>query len=105
MPPGPRFGYALDALNFFLADVAGALGPYLGIFLLTREHWDQAEIGLVATLGGVAGLAVQTPMGALIDRLRAKRGLILVALLLLVASAVAIASLPSRAPDGRKCRA
>jgi MFS family permease len=94
MTSAPRLHYALDALNFFLADVAGALGPYLGIFLLTREHWDQAQIGLVATLGGIAGLAVQTPMGALIDGLRAKRGLILAALLALAASAVAIAFLP-----------
>ncbi len=94
MPLQPRLGYALDALNFLLADVAGALGPYLGIFLLTREHWNQAQIGLVATLGGIAGLAVQTPMGALIDALQAKRGLILAALALLAASAVAVALLP-----------
>lgn len=94
MPQGRRLGYALDALNFFLANVAGALGPYLGIFLLTREHWNQAQIGLVATLGGVAGLVVQAPMGALIDALRAKRGLILAGLLLLAAAAGAIALFP-----------
>jgi hypothetical protein len=27
----PRAGRALDALNFFLADVQGGLGPYLAV--------------------------------------------------------------------------
>jgi hypothetical protein len=27
----------LDALNFFLADVRGGFGPYLGIYLLTTQ--------------------------------------------------------------------
>jgi hypothetical protein len=35
----------LDWLNFFLADVRGGLGPYVGVFLLTQAHWDQATIG------------------------------------------------------------
>ena len=26
----------LDWLNFFLADIRGGLGPYLGVFLLTQ---------------------------------------------------------------------
>jgi hypothetical protein len=31
---------ALDALNFFLADVRDGLGPYLAIYLLTEKKWD-----------------------------------------------------------------
>ena len=31
---------ALDALNFFLADVRGGLGPYLAIYLLTVQNWN-----------------------------------------------------------------
>jgi hypothetical protein len=27
---------SLDAINFLLADVRGALGPYLNVFLVTR---------------------------------------------------------------------
>ena len=30
----------LDALNFFLADVRGALGPYLNVFLVTQQGWS-----------------------------------------------------------------
>jgi hypothetical protein len=40
--------FSLDAVNFFLADVRGALGPYLNVFLVTRQHWSQAETGFAA---------------------------------------------------------
>ena len=37
--PVARFRPAsLDALNFLLADVRGALGPYLNVFLVTQQH-------------------------------------------------------------------
>ena len=29
---------SLDAINFLLADVRGALGPYLNVFLVTQQH-------------------------------------------------------------------
>jgi MFS family permease len=86
---------ALDALNFLLADVRGALGPYLNVFLVTQRHWSQSAVGLVTTVGGIVGLMVQTPTGALIDSTRAKRGLIVAALLLLAAGAVVIYALPT----------
>ena len=61
---------ALDLVNFFLADVRGAFGPYLGVFLVTQQHWNQAAVGLIATVGGLAGLAAHAPWGALIDAAR-----------------------------------
>ena len=64
----------LDALNFFLADVRDGLGPYLAIYLLTERKWDEASIGAVMSLAGLAGILAQTPAGALIDRSHAKRG-------------------------------
>jgi predicted MFS family arabinose efflux permease len=64
----------LDALNFFLADIRDGLGPYLAIYLLTERKWDEASIGALMSLAGLAGIAAQTPAGALIDRTRAKRG-------------------------------
>ena len=82
---------ALAWLNFFLADVRGGLGPYLSVFLLTHAHWNQALIGLVMTVGGIVGLLAQTPVGALIDAIRAKRAAIVVCVGVLAASAVAIA--------------
>jgi MFS family permease len=80
----------LDTLNFLLADVRGALGPYLNVFLVTEQRWSQSEVGLVMTIGGLIGLAVQTPIGAAIDATRAKRGLLVLALALLGASALVI---------------
>jgi hypothetical protein len=58
---------SLDAVNFLLADVRGALGPHLNVFLVTQQHWSQSEVGLVTTFGGLLGLSVQTPTGAAID--------------------------------------
>lgn len=85
---------SLDALNFLLADVRGALGPYLNVFLVTQQHWSLAEVGLVTMVGGLLGLAVQTPVGALIDATRAKRALIAAALAVLAAGAAAIFAAP-----------
>lgn len=68
-----RAGRALDAANFFLADVRDGLGPYLAVYLLTEQHWDEARIGLVMSIGALAGIVAQTPAGALVDATRAKR--------------------------------
>jgi MFS family permease len=86
---------SLDAINFLLADVRGALGPYLNVFLVTRQHWSLSEVGLVTTIGGLIGLALQTPAGALIDSTRAKRGLIVAALAVLATGAAVIALWPN----------
>jgi MFS family permease len=86
---------SLDALNFLLADVRGALGPYLNVFLVTQQHWSQASVGVVTTASGLLGLVVQTPIGAVIDSTRAKRGLIVVALAVLGVCAAVIYALPS----------
>ncbi len=85
---------SLDALNFLLADVRGALGPYLNVFLVTQQHWNQAAVGLVTTVGGLLGLAVQTPIGGLIDATRAKRALVVAALAALALGAVTIFAAP-----------
>jgi MFS family permease len=86
---------SLDAINFLLADVRGALGPYLNVFLVTQQHWSQSEVGLVTMVGGLLGLAAQTPIGAAIDATRAKRGVIVLALAMLAIGAVVIFALPS----------
>jgi MFS family permease len=76
---GDKVKHPLDALNFFLADVRDGLGPYLAIYLLTEQKWDQASIGVVMSIAALAGIAAQTPAGALIDRSTAKRDLMIAA--------------------------
>src|SRR5258705_13314625 len=92
---GSRFRPAsLDALNFLLSDVRGALGPYLNVFLVTQRHWSQTEVGLVTAVGGWFGLAMQTPVGAAIDGTPRKRGVIVIALAVLAAGALCIYAAP-----------
>src|SRR5262245_47170081 len=90
-----RHNLALYALNFFLADVRGGLGPYVSVFLLTEAHWAQATIGAVLTVSGIIGITMHTPVGALIDATAYKRGLLVAGVAFLVASAIGIAQSPT----------
>ena len=87
--------FSLDAVNFLAADVRGAVGPYLNVFLVTQQHWSQTDVGVVTTVSGLLGLAVQTPIGAAIDETRAKRGVIVLALAVLAVTSVVIFVFPT----------
>jgi MFS family permease len=56
----------LLSLNFFMADMQAGIGPFLGVFLLAHG-WQSGLIGTVMTVGGVAGMLMTTPAGALVD--------------------------------------
>ncbi|WP_242600648.1 MFS transporter, partial [Erwinia billingiae] len=86
----------LCLLNFFIADVRDGLGPFLGIFLVSH-HWRAEEIGLVMTLGGLAGLLATFPAGMIVDATRYKRLLIITASLLITLSALALWFFPTSA--------
>lgn len=70
--------YALEGLNFFMADVQAGIGPFLGVFL-QAQGWHPEAIGTVMTLGGIAGMLATSPAGALVDATHHKRGIIVVA--------------------------
>ena len=53
---------ALCLTSFFIADVRDGLGPFLGIFL-TQRHWQAEDIGLLMSVGGIAGLLATLPAG------------------------------------------
>ncbi len=72
---------ALCLTSFFIADVRDGLGPFLGIFL-TQHHWQPDDIGLLMTVGGIAGLLTTLPAGVITDKSSRKR--LLLALLCLV---------------------
>ncbi len=85
---------SLDAVNFLLADVRGALGPYLNVFLITQQHWSQTEVGWVTTISGLLGIVAQTPAGAAIDATRRKREVVVLALIVLGVAAGVIFAVP-----------
>jgi hypothetical protein len=64
--------WALQGLNFFMADMQAGIGPFLGVFLLAH-HWESGLIGTVMTIGGVAGMIMTAPAGALVDATSRKR--------------------------------
>lgn len=89
-----RTAHALDLLSFSLADVRDGLGPYLSIYLLLTHHWDQASIGFVMAVGGIAGVVAQTPVGALVDKTTAKRALVIGGAIAVATCALAMPLLP-----------
>jgi MFS family permease len=82
---------ALRALNFFIADVQNGMGPYMALFLQASVHWNQAQIGSALAAGNIAQVLAQTPAGALIDRLRQKRALLLIGIGLIALAVLATA--------------
>ena len=82
-------------LNVFLADVRDGVGPYLAIYLKSSHNWNPAQIGMATAASSIATVIAQTPAGALIDRLRQKRMLIVVAAVLVSIGCIGIALLPT----------
>ncbi len=90
--PSPQKCLAL--LNFFIADVAGGLGPYLAVFLISYEHWTASRIGVVLSLTSVSTLLVQTPIGVWVDETPYKRGILGGAIAAVTLAALSIAFYP-----------
>ncbi|TCQ06100.1 MFS transporter [Rhizobium sp. PP-F2F-G36] len=92
--PRSRSVKALSAVNFFLADVRDGLGPFLGIFLI-GQGWSTATIGVVMTIGGIAGMLATTPLGALADASKAKRFMVGFCAALVIVASLAILFVPT----------
>lgn len=75
--PPRRATWPLEALNFFMADMQAGVGPFLGVFL-QAHGWATGAIGSVMTAGGIAGMAVTAPAGALVDGSTRKRWIVVV---------------------------
>jgi MFS family permease len=95
-PRGPvrRTLRGLDWLNFLLADVQTGVGPFLAIYLAAQQ-WNEERVGLALTVGGIAGIFTQTPMGALVDFFRSKRALVGAGVAALAVGALLIALFPT----------
>ena len=82
--------HGLDGINFFLAAVLAGFGPYVPAYLADQK-WTQTDIGLVLTVGSVAGLLSQLPGGELLDKVRSKRAVIAVGASIVILSALILA--------------
>ena len=83
----------LDWFAFFLADIQVGWGPFVAVYL-TSERWTQLDIGLILTVGTLAAMALQIPLGALIDYVPAKRLLAAAAVIAISGSALLLALWP-----------
>jgi len=71
-PEKKKSVHALEATNFFLADVQTGLGPFLAAYL-AGAGWQPGRVGVALTVGGIITVALQAPAGAIVDQLRSKR--------------------------------
>lgn len=80
---------ALQAVNFFMADMEAGMGPFLGV-LLAGRGWTTGTIGTVITLGAIVGMLTVAPAGALVDATTRKRACVIVVGLAAVAASAVI---------------
>lgn len=81
---------ALEASNFFLADVQTGLGPFLAAYLASAG-WNPGRVGVALTLGGIVAVVLQTPAGAIVDRVRSKRSILIAGVVVLACGALLLA--------------
>jgi MFS family permease len=74
--------------------VRDGLGPYLAVYLLTEQKWDEARIGIVMSVAAIAGIVAQTPAGALVDTIRAKRAFMIGAAIAVTLASLALPLFP-----------
>jgi MFS family permease len=63
---------ALNAANFFLAEITGVVMPFLGDFFKEKQ-WSESTLGIAISLAGLGVFVFQTPAGMITDRVRARR--------------------------------
>jgi MFS family permease len=64
--------YALNAANFFQAELVGVVIPVLNAFLRER-HWSYDAIGVATAAAGLGTLVLQIPAGWITDRVSKRR--------------------------------
>ncbi len=91
--PSCRSREGLDWFTFFLGDIQTGFGPFIAVYLATQK-WNQTDIGLVLSIGALAGLFSQLPGGWLVDRVRSERSAAAAAVTAIGASAFMMAVWP-----------
>lgn len=84
-----RDSAALQATNFFMADMEAGIGPFLGVLLVSRG-WTTDSVGAVITVGAIVGMIAVGPAGALVDATHRKRTCLVAAGISAVAASAVI---------------
>jgi MFS family permease len=92
--PSSQSQRGLDWFAFFLADIQTGWGPFVAAYL-TSKSWTQFDIGMILTVGTLAAMVLQAPIGALVDHVPAKRLLAAVAVAAISGSALLLALWPT----------
>ncbi len=80
MKPSRRSFLSLNAVNFFLAQIADVVMPFLNVFL-HQNQWRYDQIGVAMAVTSFGSLIFQVPAGVICDKIKAHR-------LLLAATAI-----------------
>ena len=80
--PSRRSLWGLNAVNFFLAQVAAVVVPFLNIYLRARG-WRYDEIGAAVAISGLGSFLLQIPAGIICDNIKAWRALLALVTLVL----------------------
>lgn len=89
----------LDWVNFFMADVASGVGPFLAIYLTATRHWDPASVGMVVAAQAIASVVAQVPAGWLVDNSTKKKWLVVCGAGLVAVGCVGIVLAPNVASE------
>lgn len=73
-----------------MADVQTGVGPFVAAALTTRG-WNASQAGTLLTVGGLTGLGLQAPAGALVDKTHRKRTLVALGVAATVAASMVFA--------------
>ena len=92
--PSCRSQRGLDWFAFFLADIQTGWGPFVAAYLSSKS-WTQLDIGMVLSIGTLAAMVLQIPIGALVDYVPAKRLLAAIAVAAISGSALLLAFWPT----------
>jgi MFS family permease len=78
---------ALNWLNFFAADISDGVGPFLAVYLATNLHWDPGMIGMAISATTFSMVLGQSPAGYVVDHTKQKKIPIIIASLIVGATA------------------
>lgn len=82
---------AVEACNFFLADVQTGLGPFVAAYL-AAQGWAPDHVGRALTTAGIVTVLLQSPAGWLVDRAHQKRAILIAGTLVLALGALLLAA-------------